>query len=403
MLMKKRILFFIDPVPSHKNTLFYGNKLDLINRLADAHAADCDISVIASPQLSRVASANIAYKFNISADLCLKRYDYDVNQYILDVYKEEVEQGNCNEDIIASLSHADGVIKPDYVISFTDNAYLRSVFQDRCLFSEVSPIPRWFTEPSLLFDPYGFQFDNAIKRYVDGSKIQEFDNTFVSAFEDHWLTPVASWSESSGMAQWVKSVRGKSKVLVLALQPANDFNFVGGRVAGDEIALIRRAADAFSSDFKILVFWHASSIVPNSSLIDELQESYPCLAFPPEHIWKGQTESALIYADAVAGVSSNLLFLGAALGLEVYTFGISRFSCLSKYKYSDRSRRLDLLAFAVEYYASTERSLLDNCSSLADKLDKIKGKLLEFESSHEVSNSNSICRVLHFAYAPGIA
>jgi hypothetical protein len=302
--------------------------------LLEAHLAS-------SVNLLRHAESERIQPWPLPSFSLLESSAFDRAAYMRDVC---LGKGSSNETLTECLTSIRAAVDPDIVISWTENAYLKRVFQGATIvFMEFGPVPRTGFVDTIHIDPFGHQIGSVFDAFRDPHWNEGDENGAIAAWYDHWIKSIEATSEAIKLREWLATLPpGRTRKLI-ALQPDDWLTYEGTGIATDPISLLAARAAAAGADDVIIPQWHPAQVPPDEDLLEAVCREYPALAVPPEGLRVGYSESLLTQVDEVITVSSNVALAAALLGRRVDVLGQGKFSALSTVGDTPTPERRDLI------------------------------------------------------------
>jgi hypothetical protein len=332
------------------NPLLLQSWVDLTGDIA-ARSENCFAAFLAtSHPIAAIAGPIFAEIFALDATKMLLSADFDRVAYSRDLCGGEALP---NQPLVEALGSIRTKVQPDYVISWSENKYLRRTFPNSAvLFMEFGPLPRTGLKPTAFLDPFGHQHGCAFQRFsTSGAKPSNL-REIAAYWRARWVNKMIELAFQIGFPDWLESqpaLREKKKLLI-ALQPADWLNYEGIGPRLDPISLLRRIAHHAPADWVVIPQWHLADPPPDDALLHELAYHQPNVHIPPPGLRLNRSDVLLPLVDGVATISSNVAAAAAILGKRVHVLGRSKFEPLHTDGVSFPQARTDILAFLLRRY-----------------------------------------------------
>ena len=361
----KKLLFYIEPAEFRGNQLLLHPWYDFCHAAA-LRSQPARSFLASSPSLCRLPCAAFEASWEIDPAAVIAS-NHDRVFYARDVC---VGSSFRNVYLLERLKQIDDALRPDYVISWSENNYLRKTFGRRVLFMELGPLPRSGLKISAFLDPFGHQvgcaFQSVARRSCDGDY-----TAFASAWERTWLKQALALGEEAGCSDWLNRTRAGGKMLLAVLQPPDWLTYEGIGPALEPIALLQHIArDIAPADWLVIPQWHPGNSMPGEAELEKLEAACRNVRTPPPSLRIGQSEVMLPHVGAVATISSNVAAAAAIIGKPVRVLGQSKFAALDAPTFSAVPRP-DLLAFMAGRYCRPRDDWMSNDGEFITHLERL--------------------------------
>ncbi|MDR2877006.1 MAG: hypothetical protein LBV36_03060 [Chromatiales bacterium] len=367
--MKKRVLFYFEPMTYRGNPYHLKYWWDLFSAFADRSASCFTSQIAASPMMKNLETAAFEEIHPINQVDLLRSLNFDRTTYSRDLcYGFSFR----NRPLLRALRNIKQKFSPDIVISMSENRYLRKVFgPEKVMFMELGPLPRTGLKTAIHVDPYGHQINSAVDWFARAKWDHPSMNTFADIWQRQWIAPLQEATESSGLGPWLRQASKGKKIMLAALQPIDWITYEGVsfRPALDPLSVLRRLADKIGSEWVILPQWHVADTCPSNDLMDEVVQAQPNILHVPPEFRTAKSDLLLPLIDGVATISSNVAAAGAILGKELTILGRSKFYKLGA---ATPAARYDFLAFLACRYCRVLDDFLYQDGAFADHILRLR-------------------------------
>jgi hypothetical protein len=370
-----RVLLYVEPVVFRENPLMLLPWVRWLARLVRSSSSlgTQEFGFASNPLLcehmhSEVGSA-LAWTRSIRQREALLAFDFDRYSYAQDLFRS-CRDAEANPGLMDVLFELKSSFRPELVISFTQNRYLRQVIGTPTLFWEVGPLPRGVTAESFFCDPIGHQTESLLvshateilNRRIGADRSEELQRVWRDLVE---LRILADERRSTLEAEVRARAQGR-KVLLLALQPTDWLTYEGAWRAVSLSGLILGVLERLPSSYCACISYHPLQQLPPE--IEELiHREFDNALFLPHPMRANMSELLLPSVDAVATITSSVGVQAALWGKPLVTLGRGQLSGLSRgdvarleqaEPYSKRER-LALFEFLTYRYCQPLWLLLD--------------------------------------------
>lgn len=369
--MKRRILFYLEPVTYADSPLRLGGWWNISSALAVQSATSSISAVAASPAICSLASPGFEAVYPLGQNELLKTANFDRVAYSRDLCRGFRYP---NRALLRALQKIKATFQPDVVLSVTDNRYLKKVFgSHRVIFMELGPLPRTGMDVSIFFDPFGHQMRSAPNWFARSKWEHPKLGEFSALWEEKWLTPMRQRADSMGIFAWLDATIGREspKIMLAALQPRDWITYEGIGPSIDPLSLLRRLANDMNDEWVIIPQWHASDALPCDDMITELESDNPNILIPPSDLRMSNSEFFIPFTNAVTTISSNVAALGVILGKGLRFFGKSKFQSFGR-KRALKGPRPDILAFLGCKYCLRLENALNTEGLFSEHIERIQ-------------------------------
>jgi hypothetical protein len=336
-----KILFFVEPVIYRLNPNMLANWISIINDSVLCSSDLIEAHIATSEHLLQFTTTDLMNGWSIPSFGLLEPFAFDRLLYMQDIYSGN---GQKNMALLERLSQIRASVDPDVVICWTENAYVRRIFEGcDILFAEFGPVPRTGFVSTIHLDPCGHQIGSVFDAFRDPRWQEPDDHPAISLWYDHWKQQIRAAAQASELMDWIERLPANRVLKLAALQPTDWLTYEGSGVSSDPLSVLASvASDADQYDL-VIPQWHPAQDAPNQALLEILSREYPALAIPPEHLRVGYSECLLPIVDEVITISSNVALAGSLLGCGVRLLGQSKFSALATAPGKAPPRRTDLV------------------------------------------------------------
>lgn len=394
------VAFYIEPAVFRRDPAMFVTWANWVADIA-LHNRSIDFVLISSNAVctSVLPTMNLRLiEINIKDILAI--HDFSISKYVMDLVS--TEKASFSVEFLQILQNIKQKIKPEIVISFTENRYLKAAFsQSEILFTELGSLPQITVPPTLFFDPIGHQtglLNVCCTRIVELSpplSIEESD----ALWDAHRAKKLQAHPMFERVCEWFNELSAQH-VILLVLQPADHPNYCTFDLASRPDEIVRRVTAQHQSAVVVPTF-HKDDVFSRSMKASILHDC-PNTMFPPEILQSGLSELMVGLVQEVVTFSSNAGFTAILEGTPVTTLSMSRFTELAEYvKYHNkdsvehRALRRNLLAIFSNGYLNDLSDLTSVSENFSLKLARVD-KSSRVESYFDFSNwtLNSIAKML---------
>jgi hypothetical protein len=361
----RRVLFYIEPVVFRDDPRLLAPWVARCADLARMSAGAFSGCLATSRTLATGHETGFAALFAINPASLTAPFGFDRAAYAADLHAGD---GWPNTALLEELGAIAARLRPDLVVSWTENRYLARAFgPGRVLFMEQGPLPREGLKLAAFLDPFGHQVGCAFARVA--ARVAPGFADWSDMWEQEWVMPRRQDASGRGIADWIAGRPAGRRTLLVALQPADWLTYEGAGMTLDPIALLQRVAWRTPPGWLVIPQWHPANHPAREEHLAALVSDQPNLMIPPPAMRVGQSELLLPYVDAVATVSSNIAAAAAIMGVPVRALGRSKFAGLDVGGTGVRPRG-DLLAFLLGRYCRPLAEWTDQPGAFADALER---------------------------------
>lgn len=385
-----KLLFFIDPVVYRQKPEIMGGWVIhwVLPIVRMTKHCDVEFAICANSWIVELAKAsdnnenNIEY-YPLSMTDSLRDIQFDRLSYMLDVAdcNSITDENFNNSNLITRLRSIRDQFKPDVVVSFTENRYLREAFLGvRLLFCELSCLPRVGLDLFLFMDVFGHQTHSALNilsNDIENISLPVDVNEINSLLDRYFELHVRSDPRFALARDWLSSIAKGRRTILLALQPEDWPTYEGIFASVTNDLLIMRFAQS-NPDCVVVPTTHPLFVMP-ASFRAALELELDNVRFPPDDLIS-QSEFLIHFADEMATISSNSAVCAILAGKVVRVLSprsaFSRVAAISNDKImrnQDASGfRARLIAFTCNAYSTS----VGNLTEVPGHFDNIVRRLL---------------------------
>ena len=394
------VAFYIEPAVFMSDPAMFVTWANWVVEIA-VHNISIDFVLISS---SAVCAGILPPKnlrlIEINMNDILSVYDFSVSKYVMDM--TSTQKTHFSMQLLQTLQTIKQETKPNIVISFTENRYLKAAFpQSEILFTELGSLPQITVPPTLFLDPIGHQtglLNVCCTRIVELSSplsIEESD----ALWDAHRAKKLQTHPMFEQVCEWFNELSAQHVVL-LVLQPADHPNYCAFDLASRPDEIVRRVAAQRQSAVVVPTF-HKDDVFSRPMKASILHDC-PNTIFPPEILQSGLSELMIGLVQEVVTFSSNAGFTAILDGTPVTTLSMSRFTELAGYmkhhskgSVEHRALRRNLLAIFSNGYLNDLTDLMSVSESFSLKLSRVD-KSSRVESYFDFSDwtLNSVAKML---------
>jgi hypothetical protein len=364
-----RVLFYLEPALFRDDPLTLLPWAGWVARIAKANAGRLDVSCAGNRLLmAELRSFSPVARYVLTQFEVLEDADFDRVRYARDLFREEESEPE-NGRLLSALRRLAEAARPDVVVSFSQNRYLRRAFQTPVLFSEMGPLPRSCCRPSLFFDVVGHQVPSSLS-YAGGRALHQVLDDERAASLTSLLEPVTSTLRTDGASESVRAFLAERadghKLALLATQPRDWLTYEGAGPAIAPADLLLLWAARLPPAWVGIVSYHPAQRLPVGAerLLAEEQDN---LLFLPHEEASGRSEFVIPHVDGIVTISSTVALQGALLGTRLVSSPNSAWSAMSVHSPSmleaavplTVAQRASLLHFLTNRYCHPMRRVLD--------------------------------------------
>lgn len=364
----RKVLFYLEPVVFRDNPDLisswhhFSRHISLMsqNRFRSVLVSSQTICCLPSSGFDKVISLD-TLSYLAAHDFVRSDYAKDLNS----------PYGRENQGLLRDLQALRSEELPDIVISWSENRYLKMVFNAvPVLFLELGPLPRTSMKWSAYLDSGGSQIDSTFERVAEKPSYDPLLNGLLEKWNAGWLDRIKQRGAENGLSDWLSNVAHSRNIALLVLQPEDWLTYEGLGINIKPLDLVRKIAYEFGPSWVIVPQWHAESIEPTDSAILELEKTCTSVAVPPQEFRAHTAELFIPWVKRVVTVSSNVAVAAAISGKEVHIVGQGKLKPLDT-RSTGCSSRADLLFFLISNYCQPIQEWTDVQDAFADHLDRV--------------------------------
>lgn len=308
-------------------------------------------------------------------------FDFDRVAYARDLFAED-DTKVANAPLLASLASVAERVRPDVVLSFSENRYLKPAFGSPVLFTELGPLSRSLCAPSFFYDPVGHQTPNLLTRcwprIVDANVPDHARASLASLWEHTVRRPTLEDPRSQALARHLHGEKRSRKLVLFALQPEDWLTYEGLHPAVSLTDLVMAWASRLPSDWAAVVTYHPAQRLP-ARVEGLLADEHNNLVFLPDDLASGSSEFALPHVDAIAAISSSvgmqaLLWRKARIAMgrgSSASLGVDDLRKLDEARPLGEAERVALLFFLTNRFCQPSSRVLDEPGYFSGFLDEL--------------------------------
>ena len=384
------VAFYIEPAVFRRDPAMFVTWANWVANIA-VHNASIDFVLISNNTVcAGILPPTNLRLIEVNVNDILAVHNFSISRYVMDV--ANAQNTNFSSLLLQTLQNIEQKTKPNVVISFTENRYLRTAFsQSEILFTELGSLPQVTVPPTLFFDPIGHQaglLNVCCSRIIELSSplsIEESD----ALWDAHRVKKLQTHPMFEQVCEWFDELNAQHVVL-LVLQPADHPNYYAFDLASRPDEIVRRVAAQRQSAVVVPTF-HKDDVFSRSMKASILHDC-PNIMFPPEILQSGLSELMVGLVQEVVTFSSNAGFTAILEGTPVTTLSMSRFTELAGYmkhhckdSIEHRALRRNLLAIFSNGYLNDLTDLMSVSENFSLKLARVD-KSSRIESYFDFSN-----------------
>lgn len=394
------VAFYIEPAVFRRDPAMFVTWANWVADIA-VHNISIDFVLISSGAVCAGVSPPTNLRLiEVNIKDVLAIHDFSISKYVMDLVN--TRKTHLFTELLQLLQNIEQKTKPDIVISFTENRYLKAAFpESEILFTELGSLPQITVPPTLFFDPIGHQtglLNACCTRIIELPSplgIEESD----ALWDAHRAKKLQAHPMFGQVYEWFNELSAKHVVL-LVLQPADHPNYCMFDLASRPDEIVRRVAAQRQSAVVVPTF-HKDDVFSRSMKASILHDC-PNAMFPPEILQSGLSELMVGLVQEIVTFSSNAGFTAILEGTPVTTLSMSRFTELAEYmklhskgSVEHRALRRNLLAIFSNGYLNDLTDLTSVPENFSLKLARVD-KSSRIESYFDFSNwtLNSIAKML---------
>jgi hypothetical protein len=353
------ILFYVEPVVYRADPSFLGVWSRWAGQIAKANRIHrryllCSSGVLCDEFVS-VSGADPGDVAPVSAVDALRDSGFSRVRYGRDLCGTEPQAQH--HALYLRLAQIADVVRPEVVISFTENRHVRAAFpKSLVLFTEVGPLPRMGTSSTFFYDPCGHQIESMLNLHAE--RITRESPRDVSDVDDAWVARQKHLQEHVDYAlvkHWIEQTCKGRRVRLLALQPPDWITFEGAYepIAVEEVIYRQAVAEP---DTLLVPTYHPGFRL-TQAMEQYITREFPQVAFPPPGLATGRSELFIPHVDEVITISSTVAVMGVLEGKIVRVLGRCAFQRIAEASNavvgdleSHSALRRNLLAFLSNRY-----------------------------------------------------
>jgi hypothetical protein len=381
----RRLVFYVEPVVFRQDPTFLTPWIDWIARIIQAHAdiPDLFVGIASSPWLCRALQELVGpiRTFPINPVDVLRPFRMDRVCYGQDLARPARDVVG-NERLCAIISAMAGDLRPDAILSFTQNRYLAALSPSICtLFTEMQPLPRNFGT-GFFIDPSGHQTESLLVKAAPRIRSLQLSPAAEDAIERDWESrftrPNRNHPETAEMLSWFLRETNGAPVAMLALQPPDWLTVEGLSDATPVDGLLLAWLDALPANWLAVATYHPAYRLPRP-LEESIAEQMPNFLLLPESWKQGRSEWLLQAVDAVVTVSSVVGWSALLAGKQTVSLGRSNLTGFAATRLADidgvaslsSGERRSLAAFLMSRYCVPATRFLDKPGYVASIISGI--------------------------------
>jgi hypothetical protein len=335
--MSQSILYYIEPVAFRSDPMFLLPWIHWIaQQIGAARVARTPLrfGAISSPallaELNMLLGEPLEFQEHLLQYHAISAFGYSRPAYMRDLFCREADPV-VNNVLFEKLSVACDIFQPDFIISFSQNRYLRRASpRSSVLFTELGPLSRRYVNQTFFFDPVSHQRESMLVTQLERiappgpapglAGVRWLWNELIAA-------PTLATQESRDAAQMISRFHAAGrKVVLAALQPPDWLTFEGAFEALAPESLVMRWADELPENWVALVSHHPAYSIP-PAMQRLIEREWNNVVFLVDGT---SSEFFLPHVDAVATISSTVGMQAVLWGKPLVSVGQSNLSALGR-------------------------------------------------------------------------